>query len=748
MHARRILSVALVLGFLGAPAVHAAVEIAPLEGGRRFHVTFRHTPVIAVHEVQLAGSWNNWSKPYLLMKETATGAWEASLELKPGHYAYKFVLDERTWKQDLENSKSEPDGQSGFNSVLELGEGRAPAEPGKEGDGAVSAQDLSHDPGSLAQACVVDGKRRLVLRMRTLAHDVESVSVDATPRPEASSFGKADDQGLVSLRKIATVDAQDVWEARLLFARGTTDVRYQFVARDGETRVALGKKGTATKARAAEAGRFSVNLAQLARFETPDWARDATFYQIFPDRFRNGDTANDPKLPRRPEGRSWHVDDAYLEDWGGEPSHRNFFGGDLKGIREKLDYLGELGVNALYLNPIFAARSNHKYDCADYEKVDPSFGTEEDFQRLIAACNERGMRVILDAVFNHTGDGHYAFQDCMKNGPKSPFWSWYIVNGSSVLQSPKPNYQCWWGYGSLPQLNTRNPQVVSHLLKVGEKWLKDGASGWRLDVPNEVEAMNPEFWPEFRRRVRKTKPDAYIVGEIWTDAESYLRGDRFDAVMNYPFRSAALEFLGKGSIPAAKFDELLAQQRATYPEPALRVQFNLLGSHDTERVLTVTGDARRVRLCQTFQFAYLGPPVVYYGDEVGLAGSKDPECRRCFPWDESRQDAETRELVRKLAHIRSQEIALRRGTVRTVALAEGAIAFLREPEAGDAGRPVVCILNTRESEIELEVPVPGVRALDLLGSGSATPVAIEHGTVRVTVPPVSGRLFALEGASE
>ena len=171
-------------------------------------------------------------------------------------------------------------------------------------------------------------------------------------------------------------------------------------------------------------------------------------------------------------------------------------------------------------------------------------------------------------------------------------------------------------------------------MKVGEEWLKTGSSGWRLDVPNEVEAINPDFWPEFRRRVRKAKPYAYIVGEIWTDARSYLQGDRFDAVMNYPFRSAALEFLAKGAggIDARKFDDLLAQQRATYPEPALRVQFNLLGSHDTERLLTVAGDdARRVRLCQVFQFGYLGPPVVYYGDEVGVSGGKTPSAAAASP---------------------------------------------------------------------------------------------------------------------
>lgn len=737
----------LALGGGWAPGAAASVESVPLEGNR-FKVTFKHSPVIAVKEVRLAGSWNSWNKPYQLMTAKAGGVYEAELELKPGHYAYKFVLDGETWKRDEDNPKTEPDGQSGLNSVLDLGGGPA-REPGKEGDGSVSAAELSHDPTSLAQACALDGRRRLVLRMQTAAHDVESVLVDALPRPEAAqdpALGEGAEAGMVPLRRIArNLDGHDVWEARLLFPKGTTDVRYQFLARDGDARVALGKKGTATKSRGADAGRFTVTLEKAARFETPEWARDAVFYQIFPDRFCNGDASNDPKLPRRPEGQAWGVDDAFLEEWGSEPAHFNFFGGDLKGIQQKLEYLVSLGVNALYLNPIFAARSNHKYDCADYEKVDPSFGTQEEFDRLVAECDKRGMRVILDAVFNHTGDAHYAFQDCMKNGPKSPYWSWYFIPGDKVIQSPKPNYQCWWGFGTLPQLNTKNPKVVEHLLRVGEKWLKAGAAGWRLDVPNEVEAVNPEFWPEFRRRVRKARPDAYIVGEIWTDAQPYLKGDRFDAVMNYPFRTAALEFLGKGATLADKFDQMLSQQRATYAEPALRVQFNLLGSHDTERVLSVTGDPRRVRLCQTFQFAYLGPPVVYYGDEVGVSGGKDPECRRCFPWEDGKQDAATRDHVTRLAKARAQELALRRGTVRTVATEGAAIAFLREPEAGEPGRPVLCVLNASEREVELDVPVPGARALDLLEGQAARPV--EKGKLHVTVPPVSGQLFALEAGS-
>ncbi len=743
---KHALASTLALLAFAAGLAHAKVDSEPVEGGQRYRVTFKHTPVIAAKSVSLAGSFNGWDPKKTPMKEVGAGTYEVTLELKKGHHAYKFVLNGDVWQHDGDNPKTEPDGKSGLNSVLELGSGE-PQAPGKEGDGKVDAGELLHDPASIVDCCAVDGQRRLVLRMQTLAHDVERVLVDVTPRPEAASekltTGRAsDDDGLAPLRRIATAGGHDVWEARLYFAKGTTNVRYQFLVKDGELTVGLGKKGASAKNKGKDAGRWDVSLAQAARFDTPEWARDAVFYQIFVDRFLNGDPSNDPKLPRRPDGKAWNVDDGYLEEWGQEPAHFNFFGGDLRGVSMKLDYLKSLGVNALYLNPIFEARSNHKYDSADYEKVDPAFGTQKEFEQLVQACEQRGLRVILDAVFNHTGDGHYAFQDCVQNGKNSKFWKWYFIDGDRVSVKPKPNYKCWWGFGSLPQLNTRNPEVVNHLLHVGEKWLKDGSSGWRLDVPNEVEAVNPEFWPEFRRHVKRLKPDAYIVGEIWTDARQYLEGDRFDAVMNYPFRSAALEFLGKGGIDAAKFEDLLGQQRATYPEPALRVQFNLLGSHDTERLLTVVSDARRARLCQTFQFAYLGPPVVYYGDEVGVAGGKDPECRRCFPWDEAKQDAETREHIRLLARARAQEPSLRRGTVETLAASGKTFAFLREAEAGDAGRAVLCVLNAGDEPATLDLHLRAKRASDLLVEGRM--LEVQDGILHLEVPPISGTLLGLD----
>jgi cyclomaltodextrinase len=718
----------LALAASASPA-RAGTRIEPIEGGARFRVTFSHQPVIAAQSVAVAGSWNGWSPTATpLRDDDHDGRFEVTIELPRGRHSYKFVLNGTTWQHDGDNPKTDADGHSGFNSVLDLG-AQAAATPGRVGDQSVAVDQLLHDPTSLAFASALDGGRRLVLRLHVLRDDCQRVTVSATPRPLGGDE--------VACRKIAQVDGRDVWEARLAWSSPPGGrVRYTFNVHDGGA--------TPTKLPAGRE-KLSVLMSDAGRFVTPDWVRDTIFYQVFPDRFRDGNAQNEPALPRRPAGRPWALDDAFMEAWDAEPTNRDFMGGDLAGVTEKADYLRDLGVNALYLNPIFAAASNHRYDAADYERIDPALGTLDDFHALRDALRARSMRMILDCVFNHTGDEHYAFQDCMQKGPASRYWGWYFFEGYPVVRSPKPNYRCWWNFGDLPQLNTANPDVVKHLLGVGKKWLEEGAQGWRLDVPNEVDAVNPEFWPEFRRRVKKQDPDAYIVGEIWTDARDWLKGDKFDAVMNYPVRSAALELLGKpDGIDAPAFASALTTQLATYPEAALRVQFNLLGSHDTPRLRTVCGgDARRARLCFSFLFAWPGAPVVYYGDEVGLLGGKDPECRRTYPWDHpDKQDLPTLEHVRALCHVRTAEPALRRGTVRFLLTDGKLVALVREPEPGDRGRPVVVILNASGTQQTVRVPLDGLTGEPhaLLGAQGAK---LEGGALVVEVGALEAAYVAL-----
>lgn len=713
----------LVLTFFGmfAPGdVMAEVIVKQrVKSKRAYRVLFRYQPVIAVKSVHLAGTFNGWRVDSTAMKERGhSGVYEVELELPFGKHQYKFVLNGGTWVQDSSNGESQPDGNGGFNSVIHVG--RRPASSvGVLGDGRLSEDDVIHDPRSLSFASAVDGDRRLVLRIHVLKNDVKGVVLE-------SSGGGATVK--TAMRKIAVVAGREVFEARLYFAKRVPKLlRYRFVIDDGgKAPFLFGKNGLGGT-------RFQLVLAQAGRFETPDWVRDAIFYQIFPDRFCNGDRSNDLKglrlVKRRPEGRVWTKNDAFLEDWSGKPSFFNFFGGDLKGIESKLAYLKDLGMNTIYLNPIFKAYSNHRYDAADYEAVDPRLGTEEDFKRLCEKAKGMGIRIILDAVFNHTGDKHYAFEDVKKRELKSSYKDWFFVDKFPIRGGKKPSYRCWWDFADLPQLNTKNPKVVSHLMKVAKKWLSLGASGWRLDVPNEVEAVNPKFWSQFRREVRSELEDAYVVGEIWTDALPWLNEDKFDATMNYPARRAVIDFVLQGEMDSEKFDATLAEQRARLPEAAMRVQFNLLGSHDTARLKFVAkGDMERVKLAYGFVFTYLGAPVVYYGDEVGVTGDKDPDCRRTFPWDEAKQDLGMKSWIKKLARVRREERVLRRGLVEPVYAKGSHYGFLRVADVGDEGRPLLVVMNNSGKASDIVLPGAKLSSLrgelsDLLGGAKVTRLA-------------------------
>jgi glycosidase len=388
-------------------------------------------------------------------------------------------------------------------------------------------------------------------------------------------------------------------------------------------------------------------LQHEQRVETfvPAWVKDAIFYQIFPERFANGDTKNDPPN---------------VEPWGGTPKTKNYFGGDLRGIIDHLDYISALGVNCLYLNPIFWSNSNHKYHTKDYLKIDPHFGTEEDFKNLVDACHKRGIRIILDGVFNHTGVDFFAFEDIKKHGKKSKYVKWYNIYSFPVNPPDKPNYECWWNLGDLPKLMTHNPEVRAHLFKVTEHWMKLGIDGWRLDVPNEI--PHP-FWVEWRKLVKKINPEAYIVGEIWDDASPWLKGDQFDAVMNYRFRNAAIDFFVHRKTTAAQFDSTLAKVRSDYTFDVNLALQNLVGSHDTERLLTLCkNDKQTMKLVWLFQMTYVGAPMVYYGDEVGMTGGKDPGCRGTMIWDEFKQDHDLLSSMKHLISMRNRFAVLRQGS--------------------------------------------------------------------------------------
>jgi len=458
-------------------------------------------------------------------------------------------------------------------------------------------------------------------------------------------------------------------------------------------------------------------------FHTPNWVKHAVFYQIFPDRFANGDPSNDP---------------ANVQPWGTPPTPHNFMGGDLQGILQKLDYLQELGVTAIYLNPIFQATSNHRYNTYDYFRIDPKLGTMEDFQNLLGEIHRRGMRLILDGVFNHCGRGFYAFHDVVENGEHSPYVGWFHIRKFPIHPydgRKKANYVSWWSIRSLPKFNTDNPQVRQFLLSVARYWIEQGADGWRLDVPNEID--DPTFWREFRQVVKSANPDAYIVGEIWKDAKRWLQGDQFDAVMNYPLRDLCLEFVAKRAIDASAFAKGLLRLLRRYPAEATYSLLNLLGSHDTPRWLTVCGgEVRRAMLGYTILFTLPGAPCIYYGDEIGMKGEADPHCRACFEWDRRKWNRRLHQHIRQMVTLRQSSAAWRTGRFG-VLLAQGdALAYARWDDAD----LFIVVINNSRSQWDGVLPLhkvkrPGLDALQDVQSGVVYPV--KNRMTPLTVPPHS-----------
>jgi glycosidase len=420
--------------------------------------------------------------------------------------------------------------------------------------------------------------------------------------------------------------------------------------------------------------------------------KDAVFYHIFPDRFANGDPGLDPPNVR---------------PWGTRPTVRGFQGGDLKGIADHFDTLLDLGINAIYLNPIFMAASTHRYDTIDYLRIDPKLGTLADFHALIKTAHQNGVRVILDGVFNHCARGFFAFNDILENGADSPYLHWFHIKKFPLRAYERGrarNYAAWWGIKSLPKLNTAYPPVRRYLLDVARYWIEQGADGWRLDVPNEID--DDSFWAEFRSTVHSANPEAYILGEIWDGNPRWVGETHFDGLMNYPVRTAVLEYL-KGKIKSSQFLETLAGVLALYPPENVYAMYNLVGSHDTERVIThLNGDGRKSGLAHFLTFTFPGAPAIYYGDEIGLPGGKDPDCRGAFPWDQEQWDNALRTWLKTLVQMRKDVPAFRRGGFQALAVQDSpaCCAYARTLE----GQPAIAAVNAGNEPVTMEIPVNGL----------------------------------------
>ena len=362
---------------------------------------------------------------------------------------------------------------------------------------------------------------------------------------------------------------------------------------------------------------------------------DAIFYQIFPDRFAKSTALEKPSI---------------LEPWDSAPTMSGYKGGNLLGIVEHLDWIEHIECTAIYLNPIFQSTSNHRYHTHDYFRVDPLLGGDQAFRTLLEACHERGIKVILDGVFNHASRGFFQFNDILEQEENSPWQDWFHIHGfplNAYDQRLGPSqYEAWWDMPALPVFNTENPAVREYLMRVGEYWIEQGIDGWRLDVPEEISTEG--FWEEFRRRVRAKNPDAYIVGEIWGDASSWtVDSERFDGTMNYLLTGYNVSFASGNNVnwhvadglqyhvkpmDAAEYEGAVRGLFEMYPGHSINAHLNVLGSHDTARLLTVAGhDVASVKLAALLTFTFPGAPCVYYGDEIGLDGAHDPASRARVP---------------------------------------------------------------------------------------------------------------------
>ncbi|MEE1035183.1 MAG: glycoside hydrolase family 13 protein [Agathobacter sp.] len=372
--------------------------------------------------------------------------------------------------------------------------------------------------------------------------------------------------------------------------------------------------------------------------DTVDWMRSAVFYQIFVERFRQG---NEKK------------DTSYINmKWDEKPTPKSFAGGDLAGIIEKMDYLKELGINALYLTPVFRSISNHKYDIIDYFTVDPQFGTKEELRQLVKLAHENGIRVVLDAVFNHCSMEMQQFQDVLEKGRESRFYDWFIIDGD-FPEPEKMNYECFAACNYMPKLNTANEEVQDFLLEIAIYWIREAdIDGWRLDVSDEV---SHGFWRRFRKAVKKEKLDSVIIGENWHDAYAYLMGDQYDSIMNYAFTKACLDYFAKGVFSAKDMADKLNSNLMRNTEQVNRMMLNLLDSHDTHRFFTeVNKDKDKMLAAIALEMVFEGAPCLYYGTELCMEGGYDPDSRRGFPWDTKSWDMDFLEKVKELIRIRKQ----------------------------------------------------------------------------------------------
>ena len=513
---------------------------------------------------------------------------------------------------------------------------------------------IYHRPESEYAYLYKDGQ--LHIRIRTKKEDIKRIVLHY-----GDPFIFIEDlyEATKEMDKVTTDDLFDYWQVSVSVRHARIQYLFELEDTAGE-KILYGDRGVAAYTK--ENLDFVMNgfklpfIHEIDGCAVPDWVAQTVWYQIFPERFANGNPAISP------EGvRPWDASIA--------PTMLDFFGGDLQGIIDHLDYLEELGITGLYLCPIFESPSNHKYDTIDYFEIDQHFGDKETFRQLVKEAHARGMKIMLDAVFNHIGYDSPQWQDVVKHGEDSIYKDWFHikefpVSSENLWNSRDLSYHSFAFAGYMPKLNTANPEVKAYLLKVATYWIEEfDIDAWRLDVANEVDH---QFWRDFRKAVLAKKPDLYILGEVWHTSQPWLNGDEFHAVMNYPLSDSIKDYFLRGVKKSPQFINEINSQSMYYRQLISEVMFNLLDSHDTERILTTAKeDVQLVKSALAFLFLQRGTPCFYYGTELELGGGPDPDCRRVMPWERVSDSNDMLNFMKKLIQLRkSVSDIIQNGTYR------------------------------------------------------------------------------------
>ncbi len=729
-------------------------------------VKFSFKPPQKAQTVYLAGSFNNWNPNATPMTDTdGDGIWEIVIPLPAGKHLYKFVVDGSEWYDDPNNPDKEDDGHNGYNSILYIGEIKEMAKiEAKPDDGQVIPYGLYHD-NTIAYFNRYNPKKYFI-KLRTFKNDILEAYLDLSgllPSEKKMEYKYSD-------------NLYSYYETKLITER--RKLIYRFKLKDDDELFYYGKNGLEKDMKKSQP--FIVKTKEIKIFNTPKWAKNAIWYQIMIERFRNGSKENDPPniVPWThnwfdPIGRE--KEEFYDHIWDRR------YGGDLQGVIEEFDYIKDLGITAIYFNPVFKAYSLHKYDAVDYRHIDDTFGFKGDIEELkgetldpktwkftktdklfldfIKMCHENGIKVIIDGVFNHTGNRHWAFLDVMKNKEKSPYANWY-----KILSFEPFKYVGWAGFGGLPELNQDKnglvPEVKQHIFNITKRWMdpngdgdpSDGVDGWRLDVPDLI--ADP-FWYDWRKLVKGINPESYIVAELWGHPAAHLKGDKWDAAMNYELLRRIYKFLIDTEEPytPSQFDTSLKEYLYSLPLQVIQVQQNLLSSHDIDRIASAVinpdrgVDAKnrvqdngpdfdnskppewayqRTKLITIFQMTFLGAPMIWYGDEVGMWGADDPTCRKPMLW----KDLEPYEVpkenfvneallnhYKKVAAIRNTYPALRIGCFEGIYMNDemNVYAFKRWDKKND----IIVVLNNNRENSEVTIPVDyksGTEFIDVLNA--------------------------------